>query len=413
MDDPLARKASYNEGTGALESWGPPGSASGLRLNLHAVSTQYQSFVLHTHLAVDPFSSGGLMPAYFGSSQPQTVVPPLSSSLLVPLYVDGLWLNGWELPRENGACWHFPTYDATLTAQHGSVSVVTRLLLSEVSPTGNIKHASTRIPCGHTIPFGQYPYAVTWRVDNRTGPFGSGRLVVAHRNAGDSYNGTFYSAWLQGAGITPTPQSRTALENVIRQAVIKTSTLNSTDGEWRNTRSDWMHPRVDAPGMFPHANQCSSRALGLAWRFCPPSSQWNISAHLRGAGGEVTLEVHRRDHYGGNLNVLVNDASESSSNAPYILSGQQDARVQSTLLSPPITTNPVAQLVNGRKVVFPVKNDVDILAVSPQDYFQPHVAPTSQAAERRAEVKTGSTYARRRNRHSHPSPPPNERVAQL
>lgn len=211
-DDPLVRLENEKH------EWSTPGTsdnnAKSLRLNNHAISVQHQSFVLHTLLAVDSFWTSQKPPAHFNlniAPADRPIVPPLTTSLLVPLAVDELWFNGERLPNTTGTCLHFPTWDpvwgAQLTVRHKNISVVTRLLLSEASPTGNIKHATARIPCTQPLKWGQYPYAVTWRVDNGTAPFGSGRLVIAHRNAGDSYNGTFTVPGCRGPARPATMES--------------------------------------------------------------------------------------------------------------------------------------------------------------------------------------------------------------
>jgi len=160
---------------------------------------------------------------------------------------------------------------------------------------------------------------------------------------------------------------------VIRDALVRTTTLNSTDGEWRKSKSGWGLP---FPDDVRDQRNCDYHAGGVQWRMCPPSCQWNISARVRGVGGDVLLAVQRRDHFGGGESY----APRSASNELWYQNRGQDERIKGSLLELPITTHPFSRSVNGTEMMFPTDPlDFDITGLSAQELFQPHLTPQRQA----------------------------------
>lgn len=280
-----------------------PGGQNPPRLLNNPIHAQYQSFELLTFLATDRplgVEGGG---ATWGEAGPlwyddsSLPVPPLTTELLAPVMVDEILLNGTPLSKANSTCVNIPIFpNPILTIRHQSTSVVVRLLLSEHADHG-IQHLAGGVPvnCADAAgkpTWGQYPFSLTWRVDNTSYPVGSGRLVVAHRNAGDRIsNRTFHSAWFMAVGHTENNQQREALEAVVRDAVLQSSSRNSTNAtingkrqyEWGNF--NWL-PWKGYPSPDWHNSDY------------PPFCEWNVSVAFKGPGGAGNLSVSRTDIYG-------------------------------------------------------------------------------------------------------------------
>jgi len=387
-----------------------PGGFSDARLLNFHVAAQHQSFILHTFMAVDGGYKGGSQPSWLADSS--LPIPPLVTSILVPLGVDGLFVNGSPLPTDDGTCLIIPT-DAVITARHADASVVTRVLLSEHTPAVQDSTGAVR-PCSVAPAGGVYQNALVWRVDSTTKPFNSGRLVLVHRPVGNpggsDPRSVFRIALLQGAGVTRSDAEREALEQVFSQADATITSAASAGWSSLNTVSSW-----DRVYCGDYCNQCDW-TLDHRWRKCPENIQWTAHVALDGPGGQAQLEVQRHDYFGGSyLGEATRTAIVPLPNGVVmnaILSQPPpDRRNQDLYWAPPITTTPFARLVNGVEMVFPTDGTTIVDGVSSADYFQPHLARDVQKhdalvldAQKSAVASVDQPTRQRKPRHSRAVP---------
>jgi len=298
----------------------------GTQLWNNQVAVQYQGFMLTSHL---------------NYRRPWTEVSSdsLQTSILVPLAVDGLFINGDRVNTSVGTCVMFPIVpNPVITVTHQGFSISIRVLFTDASSNSSIAHADKTQTCAPIAAgAGNQTNSIVWRVDDSSYSVGSGRLVLAHRSRGDRYNGAYRTAFLWGSGRTFTDSERQALEKVLQDSVISSTMSNSTT---------WS--RYDPNDRFLPFDQA-------------PYSQWSLSAVVGKAPRQVVkLAMLRKDFF--SVNVPGNLFSPGTQISPYPV-----AVLSRTVNDVPVTTQ-----------AFNVTEE------TPVSLFQPHlpaIVATDAASE--------------------------------
>jgi hypothetical protein len=225
----------------------PNGSPAGNNLahNMRPVVTQYQGFLLATHLFAPTRED----------SQEVLQSAPWNSNLVLPLGVEMLTAGSTVLPMTVGSRVELAANQLLFTVRHGNSVIVIRLVSAD-------RTASS---------------AVFWQVTPESLACGCGHVVIQHRarNAGNALK-SFKVVWLMGSGTFSSHVELETLKQLIQDAPVQ-QTIDTT-GVWDESNQ----PANDYPVGSTAApiNEVGAR-------------RWTVNASI----GALNLGVERTDVY--------------------------------------------------------------------------------------------------------------------
>jgi hypothetical protein len=265
---------------------------------------------------------------------------PFQTNLILPLAVDGLFVDARRLPIALNTAVAIPP-NAVITVRHKGVTVAIRLLYFETYAGSQppIQDAVKVTPltwsdAAYGPGVGKQQYSLTWIVDADSIHAGNGRLVLHHKHRGDPSLLSYRSAWAMLGGETAKDLNWLTMITAMKLMTV-TNTITNT-------------PAWDpATQTLDHNSQGSSLPRS--------ASHWKVTAQL----GPVTLAVERDDVYDANRNNV--NYQQPATGAPFL---------------PPFYVDPatLSRTVNGQPMQqwSSTEKSFRVSKIDPANIFRPY-----------------------------------------